>query len=72
MNQTSIIAKNQLWMNASRTIGIAAIHGQTYGIISKSHVITDNVKTISFYYKKNNNNYVFNYYEVKWYNIIYW
>jgi hypothetical protein len=36
-------------MNASRTIGIAAIHGQTYGIISKSHVITDNVKTLGIF-----------------------
>lgn len=27
--------------------------------------IKDNVKTVSFYYKKNNDNYVFDYYEVK-------
>ena len=33
-------------MKASKTIGIAAIHGQIYGIISNNHVITDNVKTL--------------------------
>ena len=33
-------------MNASKTIGIAAINGQTYGIISNNHVIIDNVKML--------------------------
>ena len=36
-------------MNANKTIGIAAINGQIYGIISKSHVITDSVKTLGIF-----------------------
>ena len=33
-------------MKASRRIGIAAIQGQIYGMISSNHVITDNVKIL--------------------------
>jgi hypothetical protein len=36
-------------MNANNTIGTAAIHGQIYGMTSRSHVITDNVNTLGIF-----------------------
>ena len=36
-------------MNANNTIGTAAIHGQIYGITSRSPVMTDNVNTLGIF-----------------------